>query len=504
MDLGLISNLALGFDTALSLQNILYCVLGVTIGTLIGVLPGMGPVATVAMLLPATYALPPTSALIMLAGIYYGAAYGGSTTAILVNIPGEASAVVTCLDGHMMAKRGRAGSALGIAALGSFFAGCVATLLIAAFAPPLTELAFQFGPAEYFSLMVLGLVSATVLATGSLIKAICMVLLGLLLGLIGTDVNSGAFRFTFGLDELQDGIDFVPLSMGLFGFAEIMRNLEGSMSRTLVPNKVRNILPSWEELKVSIAPIIRGTAIGSILGVLPGGGALLSSFASYTAEKKIAGEKADPPFGFGNIRGVAGPESANNAGSQTSFVPMLTLGIPSNAVMALMIGAMMIHDIVPGPQVMQTDPGRFWGLIVSMWIGTLILVVLNLPMIGVWVQLLRVPYRWLFPAILVFCCIGVYSINNNVWDVWVAIFFGFAGYVFGKLGCETAPLVLGFILGPMMEENLRRALLLSRGDPSVFVTSPLSCGLLIAALLMIFLVAAPAFRKTREVAFKED
>lgn len=504
MDLGLISNLMLGFDTALSLQNILYCTIGVTIGTLIGVLPGMGPVATVAMLLPATYALPPTSALIMLAGIYYGASYGGSTTAILVNIPGEASAVVTCLDGHMMAKRGRAGSALGIAALGSFFAGCVATLLIAAFAPPLTELAFQFGPAEYFSLMVLGLVSATVLATGSLLKAICMVLLGLLLGLIGTDVNSGAFRFTFGLDELQDGIDFVPLSMGLFGFAEIMRNLEGNMSRSLVPNKVKNILPSWQEIKVSVGPIVRGTVLGSILGVLPGGGALLSSFASYTAEKKLAGDKADPPFGYGNIRGVAGPESANNAGAQTSFVPMLTLGIPSNAVMALMIGAMMIHDIVPGPQVMQSDPGLFWGLIISMWIGNLILVVLNLPMIGVWVQLLRVPYRWLFPAILVFCCIGVYSINNNVWDVWIAIFFGFAGYVFGKLGCETAPLVLGFILGPMMEENLRRAMLLSRGDPSVFVSSPISCGLLIAAVLMVFLVAAPAFRKTREVAFKED
>ena len=504
MDLGLISNLMLGFDTALSLQNILYCTIGVTIGTLIGVLPGMGPVATVAMLLPATYALPPTSALIMLAGIYYGASYGGSTTAILVNIPGEASAVVTCLDGHMMAKRGRAGSALGIAAIGSFFAGCVATLLIAAFAPPLTELAFQFGPAEYFSLMVLGLVSATVLATGSLLKAICMVLLGLLLGLIGTDVNSGAFRFTFGLDELQDGIDFVPLSMGLFGFAEIMRNLEGNMSRSLVPNKVKNILPSWQEIKVSVGPIVRGTALGSILGVLPGGGALLSSFASYTAEKKLAGDKADPPFGYGNIRGVAGPESANNAGAQTSFVPMLTLGIPSNAVMALMIGAMMIHDIVPGPQVMQSDPGLFWGLIISMWIGNLILVVLNLPMIGVWVQLLRVPYRWLFPAILVFCCIGVYSINNNVWDVWIAIFFGFAGYVFGKLGCETAPLVLGFILGPMMEENLRRAMLLSRGDPSVFVSSPISCGLLIAAVLMVFLVAAPAFRKTREVEFKQD
>lgn len=504
MDLSLISNLALGFDSALSLQNVLYCTLGVTIGTLIGVLPGMGPVATVAMLLPTTYALPPTSALIMLAGIYYGASYGGSTTAILVNIPGEASAVVTCLDGHMMAKRGRAGSALGVAAIGSFFAGCVATLLIAAFAPPLTELAFQFGPAEYFSLMVLGLVSATVLATGSLLKAIAMVLLGLLLGLIGTDVNSGAMRFTFGIDELQDGIDFVPLSMGLFGFAEIMRNLEGSLSRTLVPSKVRNILPSWPELKASINPIVRGTAIGSILGVLPGGGALLSSFASYTAEKKIAGEKAEPPFGQGNIRGVAGPESANNAGAQTSFVPMLTLGIPSNAVMALMIGAMMIHDIVPGPQVMQTDPALFWGLIVSMWIGNLILVVLNLPMIGIWVQLLRVPYRWLFPAILVFCCIGVYSINNNVWDVWVAIFFGFAGYVFGKLGCETAPLVLGFILGPMMEENLRRAMLLSRGDPAVFLTSPISCGLLIAAFLMVLLVAAPAFRKTRAVAFKED
>ena len=367
----------------------------------------------------------------------------------------------------------------------------------------LTELAFQFGPAEYFSLMVLGLVSATVLATGSLLKAIAMVLLGLLLSLIGTDVNSGAMRFTFGLDELQDGVDFVPLSMGLFGFAEIMRNLEGSMSRSLVPSKVRNILPSWAEPKTSAGAIVRGTAIGSILGVLPGSGALLSSFASYTCEEKLAGDKADPPFGYGNIRGVAGPESANNAGSQTSFVPMLTLGIPSNAVMALMIGAMMIHDIVPGPQVMQNDPALFWGLIVSMWLGNLVLIVLNLPMIGVWVQLLRVPYRWLFPAILAFCFIGVYSINN-VWDVWVAIFFGFAGYVFGKLGCETAPLVLGFILGPMMEENLRRALLLTRGDPAVFVTSPISCGLLIAAVLMVLLIAAPAFRKTREVAFKED
>lgn len=500
----LIANLALGFEAALSLQNLFYCLVGVTIGTLIGVLPGMGPVATVAMLLPATYAIDPSGALIMLAGIYYGAQYGGSTTAILVNIPGEAAAVVTCIDGHKMAKRGRAGAALGISAIGSFVAGCFATLLIAAFAPPLTELAFRFGPAEYFSLMVLGLIGAVVLATGSLIKAICMILLGLLLGVVGTDVNSGAMRFTFGLDELQEGIDFVALSMGIFGFAEIMKNLELGEKRSFVPGKVKNILPTRRDLRESAGPIARGTILGSLLGVLPGGGALLSSFASYTVEKKLAGEKADPPFGEGNIRGVAGPESANNAGSQTSFIPMLTLGIPSNAVMALMIGAMMIHDIVPGPQVMATDPSLFWGLIVSMWIGNVMLVILNLPMIGVWVQLLRVPYRWLYPAILVFCCIGVFSINVNVWDVWVTIFFGFVGYLFVKLDCEPAPLVLGFILGPMMEENLRRALLLSRGDPSIFFTSPISCGFLIMALVLVVMVAAPAIRKTRETAFRED
>ena len=504
MDLGLISNLMLGFDTALSLQNILYCTIGVTIGTLIGVLPGMGPVATVAMLLPATYALPPTSALIMLAGIYYGASYGGSTTAILVNIPGEASAVVTCLDGHMMAKRGRAGSALGIAAIGSFFAGCVATLLIAAFAPPLTELAFQFGPAEYFSLMVLGLVSATVLATGSLLKAICMVLLGLLLGLIGTDVNSGAFRFTFGLDELQDGIDFVPLSMGLFGFAEIMRNLEGNMSRSLVPNKVKNILPSWQEIKVSVGPIVRGTALGSILGVLPGGGALLSSFASYTAEKKLAGDKADPPFGYGNIRGVAGPESANNAGAQTSFIPMLTLGLPSNAVMALLMGALIIQNITPGPQIIHTNPELFWGLIVSMWIGNLFLVVLNLPLAGLWAQILRIPYSVLYPVILAVCAVGVYSINYNIYDIVLMAAFALLGYIFYQLRCEPAPLILGFVLGPMMEENLRRAMLLSRGDASVFFSSPISCALLAIAFLLLAATLMPKWQKTRQEAFAED
>lgn len=500
----LISNLALGFQTAFSLTHILYCLAGVSIGTLIGVLPGMGPVATVAMLLPATYALEPSGALIMLAGIYYGAQYGGSTTAILVNIPGEAAAVVTCLDGHQMAKKGRAGAALGIAAIGSFVAGCFATLLIAAFAPPLTRLAFEFGPAEYFSLMVLGLIGAVVLATGSLLKAICMIFLGLLLGLVGTDVNSGALRYTFGVDELMEGIDFVALSMGIFGFAEIMRNLEVTVKRSLVPGHVGKVLPTKEDLKVCAAPIARGTILGSLLGVLPGGGALLASFASYTVEKKLAGEKADPPFGSGNIRGVAGPESANNAGAQTSYIPMLTLGIPSNAVMALMIGAMMIHDIVPGPQVMTSNPSLFWGFIVAMWLGNLFLIVLNLPMVGLWIQMLKVPYRLLYPAILVFCCIGVYSINNNVWDVWMTVFFGFVGYLFYKLGCEPAPLVLGFILGPMMEENLRRALLLSRGDPTVFLTSPISCGFLLASLFLVVIVALPALRKTREKAFAED
>ncbi len=500
----LFANLLLGFESALSLQNLLYCFVGVSVGTLIGVLPGMGPVATVAMLLPITYSLDPSAALIMLAGIYYGAQYGGSTTAVLVNIPGEAAAVVTCIDGHKMAKKGRAGAALGIAAIGSFIAGCFATVLIAAFAPPLTELAFEFGPAEYFSLMVLGLVGAVVLANGSLLKAVAMIFVGLLLGLVGSDINSGALRYTFGIDELMDGIDFVALSMGIYGFAEIMKNLELSEKRSIVPAKVTSVLPTRDDLKASAGPIARGTVLGSFLGILPGGGALLSAFASYTFEKKLAGTRADPPFGEGNIRGVAGPESANNAGAQTSFIPMLTLGIPSNAVMALMIGAMMIHDITPGPQVMSTDPALFWGLIVSMWIGNLILIILNLPLIGVWVQLLKVPYHWLYPAILCFCCIGVYSINSNIFDVWMTIGFGLVGYVFNKLGCECAPLILGFILGPMMEENMRRALLLSRGDMTVFVTSPISAGLLAVSVLLLLLVLAPAVRSGREKAFQED
>jgi len=499
----LLNNLALGLATALTLKNLLYCFAGTLIGTLIGVLPGLGPVATLAMLLPFTYALEPTSALIMLAGIYYGAQYGGSTTAILVNLPGEASSVVTCLDGYQMARRGRAGAALGIAAIGSFFAGSVATLLIAAFALPLVELAFKFGPAEYFSLMVLGLIGAVVLASGSLLKAIAMILLGLLLGLVGTDVNSGVARFAFDVPELTDGIGFVAVAMGVFAFSEIVANIEKHEHREVFTDKVGNLWPTAGDLKDSAGAVARGTALGSVLGILPGGGALLASFASYSLEKKIAGAAASPPFGQGNIRGVAGPESANNAGAQTSFIPMLTLGIPSNAVMALMIGAMTIQNIQPGPQVMSSNPALFWGLIASMWVGNLMLVVLNLPLIGIWVQLLKVPYKWLYPAILAFCCIGAYSINNNPFDVYVTAAFGAVGYVFYKLDCEPAPLILGFILGPMMEENLRRAMLLSRGDATVFFTRPLSLALLLMAAALVVLVALPAIKSRREEAFHE-
>jgi TctA family transporter len=498
----LIDNLALGFATALTLQNLFYCFIGVLIGTLIGVLPGIGPVATLAMLLPVTYALPPTSALIMLAGIYYGASYGGSTTAILVNLPGESSSVVTCLDGYQMARRGRAGAALATAALGSFFAGTVGVLLVAALALPMVELAFKFGPAEYFSLMVLGLIGAVVLAGGSLIKAIAMILLGLLLGLVGTDVNSGVARFSFDIPELADGINFAAVAMGVFGFAEIIANLEHKEKREVFTSKVGKLMPSKEEFKYAYPAVLRGTVLGSVLGVLPGGGALLSAFAAYTLEKKIT-RNPEIPFGKGNIRGVAAPESANNAGAQTSFIPMLTLGIPPNAVMALMVGAMTIHNIQPGPQVMSSNPALFWGLITSMWIGNLMLVVLNLPLIGMWVQLLKVPYRLLYPAILVFCSIGIYSINNNAFDVTVTAVFGLLGYVFYKLRCEPAPLILGFILGPMMEENLRRAMLLSRGDATVFFTRPLSLGLLVAAAALVVIVTLPNIKKTREEAFQE-
>ena len=498
----LLSNLSLGFETAFTLQNLLYCFIGVTLGTLIGVLPGLGPVATIAMLLPATYALPPIAALIMLAGIYYGAQYGGSTTAILINIPGESSSVVTAIDGYQMARNGRAGVALFTAGMGSFFAGCVATLVLAGFAAPLSELAFKFGPAEYFSLMVLGLIGAVVLASGSLIKAIGMIILGLLMGLVGTDVNSGTARYSFDIPQLTDGLGFVTVAMGMFGFAEIIVNLEQKEHRETFLKKITKLWPTMADFKRMVPPILRGTVLGSFLGILPGGGASLAAFGAYSLEKKMS--KNSHEFGKGAIEGVAAPESANNAAAQTSFIPLLTLGIPPNAVMALMVGAMTIHNIQPGPQVMTSNPALFWGLIASMWLGNVMLIILNLPMIGVWVKLLTIPYRFLYPAILVFCCIGVYSVNNTSFDIYLTAIFGVLGYIFVKLECEPAPLLLGFVLGPMMEENFRRALLLSRGDYSVFLTRPLSCGLLIAAALLVLIVALPAFKKTREEAFKEE
>ncbi len=496
----LLNNLILGFGVALTLNNLLYCFIGVLLGTLIGVLPGIGPIATISMLLPATFVLPPVSALIMLAGIYYGAQYGGSTTAILVNLPGEVSSVVTCLDGYQMARQGHAGKALGIAALASFFAGTVATILIAGFAPPLAELALKFGPADYFSLMVLGLIAAVVLAHGSVIKAIAMIILGLLMGLIGTDVNSGVARYSFGLPELIDGVGIGTVAMGMFGFSEIIRNLEQGEEREVFTKRVTGLLPNWVDIKRAFMPTVRGTILGSALGILPGGGPVLGSFSAYTLEKKMS--KTPEKFGTGMIEGVAAPESANNAAAQTSFIPLLTLGIPSNPTLALMIGAMIIHGIQPGPQIMTAKPDLFWGMIASMWVGNLMLVVLNMPLIGMWVKLLTVKYDYLFPAILIFCCIGVYSISNASMDVLLAALFGFIGYVFIKLEVEPAPLLLGFVLGPMMEENLRRALLLSRGDPAVFFTRPISLTLLIISGILIGLVLAPSISKRREEAFQ--
>jgi TctA family transporter len=498
----ILHNLGLGLETAFTLTNLFYCLIGVFVGTAVGVLPGLGPVATIAMLLPATFGLPPVSSLIMLAGIYYGAQYGGSTTAILVNLPGESSSVVTAIDGYQMARQGHAGKALATAALGSFFAGTVATVLLALFAPPLAELALKFGPAEYFSLMVLGLVASVVLASGSLLNAIGMVIVGLLLGLIGTDVNSGAARYTFDLPELADGVNFVIVAMGMFGIGEIIRNLEHDESRTLMMKKVKGLMLTKEDFKRIAAPVLRGTVIGSALGILPGGGAMLASFASYSIEKKVSKNSAN--FGKGAIEGVAAPEAANNAGAQTSFIPMLTLGIPSNPVMALMIGAMIIQGIQPGPAVMTEQPALFWGLIVSMWIGNLFLVVLNLPMIGLWVKMIMVPYHRLYPAILMFCAIGVFSLNNSQFDVYLMALFGLFGYICAKLGAEPAPMLLGFIIGPMMEEYLRRALLLSHSDPLVFVQRPISATMLALAAIAMAVVLLPSLRQKREEAFQED
>ena len=495
----LISNLALGFSVAITPVNLALCLAGVLVGTLIGVLPGIGPVATIAMLLPITFGLPPIGALIMLAGIYYGAQYGGSTTSILVNIPGEASSVVTALDGFQMARQGRAGAALAIAAIGSFFAGTVATLLLAALSAPLTKAALAFGAPEYFSLMVLGLVFAVVLASGSIAKAVAMILVGLVLSMVGTDLVTGAPRMSMGFPELANGIGFVVIAMGVFGFAEIMRNLEAPEHRGVVNSKLTGLMPTKADLKQSLGAISRGTLIGSVLGILPGGGAVIASFAAYTIEKRVS--KHPDKFGTGVIEGVAAPESANNAAAQTSFVPLLTLGIPANPVMALMIGAMTIQGIIPGPQVMVRQPDLFWGLIASMWIGNLMLLIINLPLIGLWVRLLRVPYRLLFPAIIAFCCIGGYSVNNSAFDVVLTAIFGLAGYWFVKHDFEPAPMLLGLMLGPMMEENLRRAMVISNGDTMVFVTRPISAALLMIGAALLVVAILPMIRRRREQVF---
>jgi putative tricarboxylic transport membrane protein len=496
-----LSNLLLGLSAAVSVQNLWWCLVGCFLGTAIGVLPGLGPTATIAMLLPVTIGLPPLSALIMLAGIFYGAQYGGSTTAILVNLPGEMSSVVTAIDGHQMARQGKAGRALAVAAMASFFAGSVCTLLIAMFAPPLAAIALQFGPAEYFSLMVLGLVASIVLASGSILHALGMIVLGLLLGLIGTDVNSGAQRYTFGLPELADGIGFVIVAMGMFGVGEIIANLETEDRGNKTIMGISHLLPTGADLRRIVAPTLRGTALGSALGILPGGGATLASFSAYALEKKVSRNRHE--FGNGAVEGVAAPESANNAGAQMSFIPMLTLGIPANPVMALMIGAMIVQGIQPGPSVITEQPTLFWGLIASMWVGNLMLLVLNLPLIGFWVKLISVPYKYLYPMILTFCAIGVYSLSNTTFDVFLMVLFGGLGYVFKKLDCEPAPMLLGYILGPMMEEYLRRTLLIAKGDPHVLITRPISATLLGFAVVLLGVVLLPSLRATRETAFKE-
>jgi putative tricarboxylic transport membrane protein len=495
----IVGDLGLGIQTAVRPENLLFAFVGVALGTAVGVLPGIGPTATIGLLLPITFNFDPVTALIMLAGIYYGAQYGGSTTAILVNLPGESSAAVTAIDGYEMARRGRAGAALATAAIGSFIAGTVGTLVLVLFGPPLADVALEFGPPEYFSLVVLGLIASTALVRGSTVKALAMIVLGLLLGTVGQDIYTGTPRFTLGIRELYDGINFVAVAVGMFGVAEILRNLEDEKRRELVTKKVKNLWLTREDIRRVVAPIIRGTALGSALGVLPGAGHVLASFGSYSLEKRVS--KRPKEFGEGAIEAVAGPESANNAAAQTSFIPLLTLGLPAHPVMALMLGAFIIHGITPGPNVLVDEPELFWGLVVSMWIGNLFLVLLNLPLIGIWVRMLTVPYRVLFPAIIAFACVGTYSLGLNRYDVYAIAFFGILGYVLVKLGCEPAPFLLGFVLGPLLEEYLRRAMIISRGDPAIFVTRPLSLALLIGAAIALALTALPAIREKREEVF---
>ncbi|MBM4314198.1 MAG: tripartite tricarboxylate transporter permease [Deltaproteobacteria bacterium] len=494
--MNVIYDLIYGFGIALQPGNLIACFVGVFLGTLVGVLPGIGPVGAMSLLLPVTFVLPPVNGIIMLSGIYYGSMYGGSTTSILVNIPGEAASVVTTLDGYQMAKRGRAGPALGIAALGSFIAGTFGLVGLMLLAGPLAEFAVKFGPVEYFSLMSLGLSLLVYLTQGSILRGLIMAGLGIFLSLIGQDIITGKARYTFGLTGLLDGVGLVPVVMGLFGISEILLNLEKIHERNITDAAVKNLLPNREDWRRSAKPIARGTLVGFFLGILPGGGAVIASFVSYALEKKFS--RHPERFGAGMIEGVAGPESANNAASSGAFVPLFSLGIPANVVMALLLGALLIHGVQPGPLILTQHPEIFWGTIASMYIGNLLLVVLNLPLIGIWIQILKVPYRFLFPLILLFCFIGAYSVGSNVFDLYVMIVFGVAGYFLRKWRYEPAPLVLAFVLGPMLEQNLRQALLISEGSLAAFLTRPLSAIALGIALLLLFSALIPSFQNKRK------
>lgn len=498
----LLNYLGIGFSVALQPVNLFYCFVGVFIGTLVGVLPGIGPVGAMSLLLPTTFKATPEAAIIMLAGIYYGAMYGGSTTSILVNIPGEAASVVTCLDGYQMARQGRAGPALGIAAFGSFIAGTLSILGLMLLAPPLSQLALRFGPPEYFTLMVLGLTILIYLAHGSMAKALIMAGFGIILGLVGLDSINARPRFTFGKMELIDGVGLVPVVMGLFGVSEVLLNIEQVVRRDVLKTKVKGLLPSVKDWKDSAGPMARGSLLGFFLGILPGGGAVISSFISYAVEKRIS--KHPERFGTGAIEGVAGPESANNAATGGAFIPLMTLGIPPNVIMAMLLGAFMIHGVTPGPLMMKQNPGIFWGVIVSMYIGNIMLLILNLPLITIWVQVLKVPYKILFPLILLFCLIGVYSVNNVVFDIYIMLIFGIMGYLMKKFGYEGAPLVLAFVLGPLMENNLRKSLIISQGDFSIFFVRPLAAASLILALFLLISPFIPGLGKKRRVIPKEE
>ena len=490
------SSIIYGFQVTFQPVNFLFCGVGVLVGTLVGVLPGIGPAGAMALLLPATFSFSSTSTIILLAGIYYGVQYGGSTTSILVNIPGEASSVMTCLDGHQMARQGRAGPALGIAAWGSFIAGTISNIGLMLVAIPLAHAALRLGPPEYFSLMCTGLIIVTYLAQGSVLKAVMMGLVGILLGSVGLDLISGFPRFTFGINELSDGIGIVPLVMGLFGVSEILENLEGDLKREVFKTRIRNLWPSFKDWMDSKWAIVRGSIIGFVLGILPGGGAVISTFVSYAVEKKVS--KNPEKFGKGAIEGVAGPESANNASAGASLIPLLSLGIPPNPIMAILFSALLIHGIQPGPLLIKQNPDLFWGLVASLYLGNGLLLVLNLPLIGIWVKVLEIPYKILFPLILLFCLIGVYSMNNLSFDLYVMLFFGVVGWLMRKFGYEGAPLILAYVLGPMLENALRQSLLISQGSFLIFVSRPISAVALGFACLLLLTTLLPNFRKRRQ------